>query len=239
MGFVYAGMDTCAACNLCSLRCPVGIETGTMIMGKRAEKRGNTADRVAALAASATGAIETGFGLAAGAQTLARGTVGNKAVDSVAGALNSWSKGRLPRPGKSMRARPRQAEGHRNHGDTRPRALFPGLRLAHVRPAEKPILGCCRSQKPWSALLARAGYQPVVPEKLSGACCGQPFQSKGFPEEAEKLGRKLADTLDCGARTGRCRFGHRHVDLRSPYPRRMAARCVTVPSSSSIWCCHI
>src|SRR5690606_29347290 len=30
-GFQYAGLNTCAAGNVCSMRCPVGIETGTMV----------------------------------------------------------------------------------------------------------------------------------------------------------------------------------------------------------------
>ncbi len=46
------------------------------------------------------------------------------------------------------------------------------------------------------ALLERAGYAPALPDKLTGQCCGQPFQSKGFPQEAEKVGRKLHEALD-------------------------------------------
>ncbi|MBU1306855.1 MAG: FAD-binding oxidoreductase, partial [Alphaproteobacteria bacterium] len=57
--FQYAGLDTCAACNLCSLRCPVGIETGTMILGQRAERRGATARSVAGFVADHRGAVET------------------------------------------------------------------------------------------------------------------------------------------------------------------------------------
>lgn len=194
-GFVHAGMDTCAACNLCSLSCPVGIETGTMILGKRAEKRGKTADRVAALAASATGAIETGFGLAAGAQALARGAIGNRAVDSVSGALNSWSKGKLPRPGRSMRPGPGRPR-HIETTATRGRVLYFPACASRMFGPPKTDLGLLPVTEAMVALLARAGYQPVVPEKLSGACCGQPFQSKGFPQEAQKLGRKLDEKLE-------------------------------------------
>ncbi|HTM77366.1 MAG TPA: FAD-binding and (Fe-S)-binding domain-containing protein, partial [Devosia sp.] len=57
--FQYAGLDTCAACNLCSLRCPVGIETGTMIIGQRAERRGALGHAVAGFAAKHTGSIES------------------------------------------------------------------------------------------------------------------------------------------------------------------------------------
>jgi D-lactate dehydrogenase len=45
-------------------------------------------------------------------------------------------------------------------------------------------------------LLKRAGFNPVMPEKLDGQCCGQPFQSKGFPEEAARVGGELNRNLD-------------------------------------------
>ncbi len=53
------------------------------------------------------------------------------------------------------------------------------------------------------ALLERAGYEVVLPEKLTGACCGQPFQSKGFPDQAAEVGsalkRELSDLSHAGA----------------------------------------
>lgn len=200
-GFVHAGMDTCAACNLCSLRCPVGIETGTMIMGKRAEKRGGVADRVAALAAQSTGAIEVGMGVAAGAQTLMRSVVGNTAVDSVAGALNTWSKHKLPRPSRSMRPGP----GRPKVGETeaiRGRVLYFPACASRMFGAPRTEFDLLPVTEAMVALLIRAGYQPVVPQKLNGQCCGQPFLSKGFPQEARKLGdalhRRLEDTRGPG-----------------------------------------
>jgi D-lactate dehydrogenase len=46
------------------------------------------------------------------------------------------------------------------------------------------------------ALLERAGFDVVVPEGLTGQCCGQPFESKGFPEEAERVGNRLVEKLE-------------------------------------------
>src|SRR5207253_2548217 len=43
------------------------------------------------------------------------------------------------------------------------------------------------------ALLERAGYRVIVPDGLEGQCCGQPFLSKGFPEEAARVGGKLGE----------------------------------------------
>jgi D-lactate dehydrogenase len=53
------------------------------------------------------------------------------------------------------------------------------------------------------ALLERAGFDVIVPEKLNGQCCGQPFQSKGFPEQAREVGGALnaeLSTLSDGGR---------------------------------------
>ena len=193
-GFLYAGMDTCAGCNLCSLRCPVGIETGTMIMGKRADRRGGTADRVAALAASATGGIETAMGVATGAQTLARSVVGDKTVDGLAGALNTWSKRKLPHPLKSTRRGP-GAPRVKPVEATRGRVLYFPACASRMFGPPKTGIGLLPVTEAMVALIGRAGYQPVVPEKPTGECCGQPFQSKGFPEEADKLGRRLSVRL--------------------------------------------
>ena len=193
-GFLYAGMDTCAACNLCSLRCPVGIETGTLIVGKRAGRRGGTADKVAALAASATGGIEMAMGVATGAQTLARSVVGDKTVDGVAGALNTWSGRKLPHPLKSTRRGPGSPKVKPVEA-TRGRVLYFPACASRMFGPPKTELGLLPVTEAMVALIARVGYQPVVPEKLNGQCCGQPFQSKGFPEEADKLGKRLSTRL--------------------------------------------
>jgi len=45
------------------------------------------------------------------------------------------------------------------------------------------------------ALLERAGFEVIVPEGLDGQCCGQPFASKGFPDEAARVGGRLVEKL--------------------------------------------
>jgi D-lactate dehydrogenase len=52
-------------------------------------------------------------------------------------------------------------------------------------------------------LLERAGFDVIVPDHLTGQCCGQPFQSKGFPEQAIEVGRSLNKTLSETSDAGR------------------------------------
>ncbi len=51
--FGYAGLYTCAAGNVCAGRCPVGIETGTMVIGERARRHSDGARRNAPSAGAA------------------------------------------------------------------------------------------------------------------------------------------------------------------------------------------
>jgi D-lactate dehydrogenase len=46
------------------------------------------------------------------------------------------------------------------------------------------------------ALLERAGFEVIVPKNLDGQCCGQPWLSKGFPEEADRVGSALTGQLE-------------------------------------------
>jgi D-lactate dehydrogenase len=43
----------------------------------------------------------------------------------------------------------------------------------------------------------------IVPEHLNGQCCGQPFQSKGFPEQAASVGGELKRELSALSDAGR------------------------------------
>src|SRR5690606_38797818 len=85
--FGYAGLFTCAAGNVCAGRCPVGIETGTMVIGERARRRTDADRRKAETAARHTRAIETGLRTGIGAQALSRRILGDGATDAIAGAM--------------------------------------------------------------------------------------------------------------------------------------------------------
>src|SRR5690606_22679762 len=51
--------------------------------------------------------------------------------------------------------------------------------------------------------MERAGDDVIIPDKLTGQCCGQPFLSKGFPEAAAKVGSSLSRELSALSDAGR------------------------------------
>lgn len=196
-GFAYAGLATCAAGNVCASRCPVGIETGTMVIGERARRRTDKERKAAHFAASHTGAIEKAMTLAVGAQALSRTIIGNGATDALARTARKLTGGRIPRVSRTLRPGP---------GAPRPGPMAadaPLGRVVYFPSCATRMFGAPRSEyellpttEAMLALLRRVGFNPVVPENLNGQCCGQPFLSKGFPEEAKRVGARLDAELN-------------------------------------------
>jgi D-lactate dehydrogenase len=207
-GFQHAGLDTCAACNLCSLRCPVGIETGSMIMGERARRRTDREKNVAHWAADHIGEVEAGMRLGVATQTLSRRIIGDGATDAIAQGMRSLSGDRIPRVSRALRPGPGAPKpvNWRNS----PQAGLPVSIAQQLAPRGKVVyFPACPTRlfgAPQNipgvpellstpdaivALLQRVGYEVIVPEHLDGQCCGQPWQSKGFPDEAKRVGGRL------------------------------------------------
>ncbi len=195
-GFVHAGMDTCAGCNLCATRCPIGIETGSMILGKRQAKRSGFSNAIAGLAANNTAIVEKLAGAAVGAQSLIRKLAGDKALESATGTLNKISGGKAPRVSKNLRPGPGVPPEVPQVPDA-PRGdviYFPACASRMFGPPQTE-LDLLPVTDAMIALLQRAGFNPVVPQDLKGLCCGQPFLSKGFPGQAQEVGARLNTAL--------------------------------------------
>jgi D-lactate dehydrogenase len=202
-GFQYAGMDTCAACNLCSLRCPVGIETGTMIMGERARRRGGVAQKIAHVAADHTGSIETAMRLGVGLADAAKAVVSAPVVEGVTETARRLTGKRVPRIYKALKPGPGASTPVAPPTDAPrgPVVYFPSC-ATRMFGAPKTAYDLKSTPDAMVALLARAGYAVNVPEHLNGQCCGQPFQSKGFPEESKRVGGRLKAGLSALSHRG-------------------------------------
>src|SRR5262249_17319135 len=56
--YSYDAMETCAADGICSLQCPVGIDTGKLVKELRSRRHGHGAERAALAAAKRWGVVE-------------------------------------------------------------------------------------------------------------------------------------------------------------------------------------
>ena len=214
--FAYAGLATCAAGNVCALRCPVGIETGTMVLGERARRRTDSDRRKARWVGDHTRATERAMELGIRTQAFSRTIIGDGATDALAGVARRLTGGRTPRVSRALRPGP-GAKPPATHPIPRQSPKADGLPVAIAQqfaPAGKVVyFPACPTRMfgapqrieglpdllstpdAMVALLERAGYEVIVPEHLEGQCCGQPWLSKGFPEESVEVGGRLTAEL--------------------------------------------
>ena len=217
--FQYAGMDTCAACNLCALRCPVGIETGTLILKERARRRGGTAHTVARFAADHRGSIESAMRGGVALADAARTIIPAGAIEALTETARRLTNKRLPRVSRALHHGPGAPRARDTRQDPR-KTGFPVPITQSIRPSVVYFPACpsrmfgapktehalLDTPAAMIALLDRAGFDVIVPEHLNGQCCGQPFLSKGFPEEANKVGAALQTELSILSDKGRLKI---------------------------------
>ncbi|WP_374978994.1 FAD-binding and (Fe-S)-binding domain-containing protein [Pseudomonas solani] len=198
--FAYQGVDTCAATGLCAQRCPVGINTGDLVRKLRGgvAHHSGSADWLADHFATALKGARLTLRLADGARRL----LGAPLLEKTSGSLRRLSAGRLPQwtPALPQAAKPIQFTPPAN--DARPRVVYLAACVSRAMgPAasdgeQVPLVDKTRM------LLEKAGYQVVFPSQLESLCCGQPFASKGYAEQAESKRREMIDALLEASRGG-------------------------------------
>lgn len=197
----YHGVETCAATGLCAQRCPVGINTGDLVRklrGREASKTG-AANWLADHFGTAVQGTRFMLHAANGAHII----LGTKRLAKLSATMTNASKGRvpqwtpaMPQPLQRLHLPKVQAD------DERPRVVYLAACVSRAMgPAardqeQEPLLDKTRS------LLEKAGYQVIFPEQLNDLCCGQPFASKGYAEQAERKRQEMLDALLNASRGG-------------------------------------
>ena len=196
----YQGIDTCAATGLCAQRCPVGINTGELVKKLRAEDASHlkTADWLAEHFRTTLRGARLTLAAANGARKL----LGAPRLSRLSASLSKASHGRLPQWTPAMPQPLRAIEfGPASH-DERPRVVYLAACVSRVM---GPAAGDREQQSlldKTRALLEKAGYQVVFPDNADSLCCGQPFASKGYPEQAEHKRQELINALLLASRGG-------------------------------------
>ncbi|HLD66369.1 MAG TPA: FAD-binding and (Fe-S)-binding domain-containing protein [Pseudomonas sp.] len=198
--YQYHGLDTCAATGLCAERCPVGINTGDLVRKLRARDahHGGTADWLAGHFATAL----AGTRLTLMAANSARRLLGAPLLARTSAALHRLSGERLPQWTAAMPQAVRALRITPPSNDPRPRVVYLAACVSRIMgPAfgdeeQMPLIDKTR------ALLEKAGFQVVFPANQDSLCCGQPFASKGYAEQADAKRRELIDALLEASRGG-------------------------------------
>ena len=198
--YAYQGIDTCAATGLCAQRCPVGINTGELVKKLRARSARNvkTADWLGNHFATTLQGARFMLHAANGARML----LGAPRLGKISAALTKASKGRvplwtnaMPQPERAIRLSPAVK-------DARQRVVYLAACVSRVM---GPAAGDSEQMSlldKTRGLLEKTGYQVVFPDDMDSLCCGQPFASKGYAEQAEHKRQELIGALLHASRGG-------------------------------------
>jgi len=198
--YKYLGDKSCAADGLCSMSCPMNINTGYLTEDLRFLNVKPLKHMIGEWAACNIDIIEGGLRLVLGGASSVRRVIGDSAVNSIGKGLHSlglplWNAA-LPKPYRFKRIK--------QSGDM-PRKVvyFPSCinRTMGVTPEKgvqlRPLVEVMTS------LCRKAGYEVIFPENMDKLCCGMAWESKGFGDIAEIKAEELKRALTKASENGR------------------------------------
>ncbi len=200
--YQYQGLDTCAADSLCALPCPVGINTGAMMLKLRSQQRGKTAQWIGGLMAKHFRGVTAATRFSLAAVNFSHQILGAKLQGGLADSLRKLSGERIPLWNRYLPTAGALPAPERSAMSSRPRIVyFPSCASRTMGPAKDDPEADALPVKT-VALLRKAGFEVVLPETCAALCCGQPFESKGLPEQADAKRREVEQALLKASRNG-------------------------------------
>ena len=194
--FQYYGMDTCAGDGLCATSCPIKIDTGKFIKVLRAEQVNNPkTQKQSQWVADHFGSIGS---MIRGGLLFVNGvhyTIGSTLLGGIATTMRNISGKRIPQWTPWM---PTGVKGPKppkvNKSNPLKVVYFPSCIAQTMGAAKKD-----NDHRPLhivtQELLQKAGYEIIYPEKMNTLCCGTPWESKGFIEQADQKSSELEAAL--------------------------------------------
>jgi len=202
----YQALDTCAADGMCAEKCPVSINTGRLVKDLRAR-----ALPPASLGYRAGAAALQGFAPLMGAVPpllnlvdVLHGVLGTRVMSAAAGLVGPlvglhWHP-YLARGAAPMAAAPPVKTSSKLErskvvyfATCVSRAMGPARGDAETEPIHAKVL----------SVLAKAGYDVVLPSGAAAGCCGLVFDSRGLPQQGEAQLRALEAALAQASERGR------------------------------------
>ncbi len=171
--FRFSGLDTCAVDGLCSLACPVEINTGSMVKTLRKEGHTSFSNRIANSISRHFRGTEAILRIMLGAGGAMNRLSGKRAMFYITTGIRSIWKS-FPLWNSQLINAPSIPFREPSHPDI---LYFPscitrmmGSDVEHEESQMDILL----------RLSERAGLKVKLPESIKGVCCGQAFSSKGL-----------------------------------------------------------
>jgi len=213
--YQYNGIETCATCQLCSLSCPIGIDTGALTKKLRAEQIGKAGQQIAwQVARHYSGVLQSARVVLNSVQWIAQ-KLPDRTLYTSTEKLRSLTGASLPQWTPSLPAGEKFAPVVSGNREDKPSKSWI---LNQVQDNRKVVyFSSCinrtmanpkQDQEPplyevVIGLLERAGYEVIIPNTIEGLCCGMPFSSKGYKEQGRMKSDELEEALRIASEDGR------------------------------------
>ncbi len=179
----YAVADTCAADGLCHLRCPVGINTGNLVLALRQHRRSALSRRLAQALSLRFRIVDTTVRASLRSAYVLASLLGAERMRRLTGQLNRYTRRAFPAWHLARVTPPRlRFPSSVPQGST---VLFPSCAARWLNSGAEALL----------QLAQRAGIELHLFPHAQRFCCGLFFASKGFPEAATQALGKLREVL--------------------------------------------
>ena len=199
--YQYDVIETCATCSLCSMSCPVDINTGSLTKKLRSEQIGQFGHSIAGgMVNHYAGILSVGRVAMSSVKWINKRIIPNSVMTKMSETLRTLTKDTMPLWTKSL------PSGYKFKGETTLKSenkvvyFSSCINRTMSNPSEKDdelpldvvIIG----------LLERAGYEVIIPDNIENLCCGMPFSSKGYTQEGKKKSKELEDELRIASKNG-------------------------------------
>lgn len=191
--YKYLGNQTCAGDGLCSMSCPMGINTGdlTHVVRQKSLPQDSFGYKVGDYVANHFAGIKNGIRPVLSLANFGHSILGSKAMSAITRGMHNtmgiplWT----PAMPKSFRVKEVQQEEKGLKVVYFPSCINQAMGLPQKSPVEQALVN------KMIALLQKGGYEVIFPKNMDKLCCGTIWESKGMLDIADRKASELEAAL--------------------------------------------
>ena len=194
--YQYPGNETCAGDGLCSMSCPMGINTGdlTHVIRQEALPKGSLGYKAGDFVANHFAGIKNSLRPVLSLAHLGHSILGTKNMSKITKGMHNVMGIPLWTPAMPKAYRINLQNFQKTQEQPLKVVYFPScinqtMGLPKESPVDQPLV-----DKMYS-LLKKAGYEVIFPKNMDKLCCGTIWESKGMLDIADRKSAELEAAL--------------------------------------------
>ena len=189
-GYKYFGIDTCATCSMCSLSCPLEIDSGKIASKLSPAAKGTFSRFVATQSAKH---FSTTLSLAKGGLRIANFS-SNMLGKNTLSALSKKIKFLPYIPSSLPSANAYRLESKDSNAQSQVAIIYFSTCINRSFAPQSSLKDTRALQEVFESLCKKANVSVVYPQNLSNLCCGKAY--KDYPQSAEAKRKEVYKALD-------------------------------------------